>query len=89
MTLQKWRRERGEFPVCLNKTPGSLSPAGTSDITIIVSITFFVRFRTDHRPMMSVRQDGVSIVQGEISMLLSSMRRGSRWSGHVRTVSDR
>lgn len=36
--------------------------------------------------MACVRQGGVSIVQGEVSLLLSSMRRGNRWSGHVRTV---
>ena len=29
---------------------------------------------------------GVSVVQGEVSQLLSAMRKAGRWSGHVRTV---
>ena len=29
----------------------------------------------------------VSVVQGEVSQLLSAMRKTGRWSGHARTVS--
>ena len=30
---------------------------------------------------------GVSVVQGEVSQLLSAVRKTGRWSGHARTVS--
>ncbi len=29
---------------------------------------------------------GLCVVQGEVSLLLSIIRRGNHWSGHARTV---
>ena len=33
-----------------------------------------------------VMRGGVSVVQGEVSQLLSAVRKTGRWSGHARTV---
>ena len=37
---------------------------------------------------MQAQRRGLSVVQGEASLLLSAMRRGGRWNGHARTVRD-
>ena len=34
-------------------------------------------------------ENGVCVVQCEVALLLSAMRRGSRWTGHARSVSGR
>ena len=53
-------------------------------------------FRTGlYRPLyilpllvMAEMKNGVCVVQGEVALLLSAMRRSSRWTGHARSVSE-
>ena len=37
--------------------------------------------------VMAEMKNGVCVVQGEVALLLSAMRRSSRWTGHARSVS--
>jgi len=37
--------------------------------------------------VMAGMKNGVCVVQGEVALLLSAMRRSSRWTGHARSVS--
>lgn len=39
--------------------------------------------------VMAGMKNGVCVVQGEVALLLSAMRRSSRWTGHARSVSER
>ena len=39
--------------------------------------------------VMAEMKNGVCVVQGEVALLLSAMRRSSRWTGHARSVSER
>ena len=38
--------------------------------------------------VMAGMKNGVCVVQGEVALLLSAMRRSSRWTGHARSVSE-
>ncbi len=53
----------------------------------VVFCSYHAHTHTQSVVVMSDR-GGVCVVQGEVSQLLSAIRRGGHWSGHVRTVSQ-